>query len=391
MKIKKLLYISLILLYISCFRPADKTIQHSSVLLKDQFKIEWTPKTILGSILIIIGSYIIIEEIYHLFDIAKPKKKTAIKSTINNDFEELTNQNNENEKKIFLDVNQYQNIINDYKNKRSAEIINKMAQTGLFEKTNYHLLISGDPGTGKTIFIRHLVQSIFEDKSYSIYYKKIPTQDIIQMWINSEMTALKNIKARIESVYKAYIEKQTIEKKETKKLVFLLQFDEAESIFRKRQTDRDDIQSNIKISTDTTTNGFLNMIDHYSNDEKRFDVVFALTTNSTEKIDEAVTRSGRIENHYILELPNKDTKNKYLEWYLKSIFEKSTFNIQLDNELKENIVEKSKIFADIIKQFHNKYDAYLNKNADELTELLQLKNKSGVPKYSSNNKIQIEL
>jgi SpoVK/Ycf46/Vps4 family AAA+-type ATPase len=341
--------------------------------------------------LIIIGSYIIIEEIYHLFDIAKPKKKTAIKSTINNDFEELTNQNNENEKKIFLDVNQYQNIINDYKNKRNAEIINKMAKISLFEKTNYHLLISGDPGTGKTIFIRHLVQSIFEDKSYSIYYKKIPTQDIIQMWINSEMTALKNIKARIESVYKAYIEKQTIEKKETKKLVFLLQFDEAESIFRKRQTDRDDIQSNIKISTDTTTNGFLNMIDHYSNDEKRFDVVFALTTNSTEKIDEAVTRSGRIENHYMLELPNKDTKNKYLEWYLKSIFEKSTFNIQLDNELKENIVEESKIFADIIKQFHNKYDAYLNNNVNQLTALLQSKNEVDVPKYSSNNKIKIVL
>lgn len=52
------------------------------------------------------------------------------------------------------------------------------------------------------------------------------------------------------------------------------------------------------------------MIDEY-NKEKRYNLFFILTTNYTDKINIAIKRSGRIENHFKLQLPTQEIKKNF--------------------------------------------------------------------------------
>lgn len=153
------------------------------------------------------------------------------------------------------------------------------------------LILSGEPGVGKTLFAKVLASQI-----------------------NAPMVILDG--SRIEGFFGARKIKKAF-KKANKKTPSMIFIDEI-NLFAGDEYYKSDY-------TKRNLSTLLRLIDGISDNK---DVLVVGTTSSKDDLDEALLRSGRMDKHICLPLPNKETRKKIFEYYLKDI--KIDNNINLD-------------------------------------------------------------
>lgn len=110
------------------------------------------------------------------------------------------------------------------------------------------------------------------------------------------------------------------------------------------------------------------MIDQFKAQTK-YDVFFMLTTNNLSLIDNAIIRTGRVENHIELELPDKENKINYAKQYIERANKLSDgFKYEeLSDKNLELLTDKLATYADIDNEFASLTDLALDQDIAELT------------------------
>jgi transitional endoplasmic reticulum ATPase len=151
-----------------------------------------------------------------------------------------------------------------------------------------NILFYGPPGTGKTYLVKALATEL------GLPFVKLSGSDIKSKWINQSA----------QQTQQLFDEAKMQAKQEGGALVFI---DELDSVLPKRS-------NGTQHGEDTkVVNEFLNHLE----DTSEYGVVFVGATNRLEHMDEAATRSGRIDRKIQIGLPDASAREKILKAQLK--------------------------------------------------------------------------
>lgn len=194
-------------------------------------------------------------------------------------------------------------------------------------------ILHGDPGTGKTIRIKELFlklcESIEDKEKDKCLYITLKSSDILDKYVGESE---KKISAFFDSIIKMgkIIENNGF---------ILVHIDEIESLTGSRDnTDQKEWTKNI-------VNLILTGVDDLRS--KGFPVLILGSTNNANQIDGAIQRAGRLKLIKI-EKPTQEEKQAIIDYY-ETYFNGKTFNIELTEEEKNDILNNSKTGADIRK------------------------------------------
>jgi SpoVK/Ycf46/Vps4 family AAA+-type ATPase len=196
----------------------------------------------------------------------------------------------------------------------------------------------GTPGNRKSQCIKYIARESFPDADYAVYYKNIPLGEIKGSFINQSVTEIMELQKVIEQFYTEIAFQD--ENNKNKKIIFILQFDEADSLFTKRISDDRVAGIASRQDINTCTNGLIQLIDELAK-ESKYQTVFMLTTNNLKDIDPAIIRPGRFNNHFKFGYLKKDQAEGYLEWTLNKFLLGSYLEIDISPLDKENILKKN--------------------------------------------------
>ncbi|AYJ01403.1 hypothetical protein CWO85_02730 [Candidatus Phytoplasma ziziphi] len=185
-------------------------------------------------------------------------------------------------------------------------------------------ILHGPPGTGKTYFVKQLTQEL----GIPFFYGSGP--EYISAALGSSAANIRQLFAKARNCKTACI-------------IFI---DEIDSLAGKRGSLKEDTGGG-KAETQSAVNQFLTELDGFTESPNPIIVVGA--TNRLESLDEAITRSGRLEKKILIDLPNKKDSELILEMYLK--------NVKLTPSLKTN----DQINTDFLTNFAQKcYESKLS-------------------------------
>lgn len=146
------------------------------------------------------------------------------------------------------------------------------------------IIFHGPPGTGKTMFARALANNLDRD------YIELSQADLTHNWINKSSQMIKEL---------------FIQANERHAVVFI---DEAEMLFADRSNDHGHNEDK------KVTNTFLRYL---TLEDTNFFVILA--TNMRDSMDNAATRSGRIDLEFEIGLPNKKARLKIVRLELQGV------------------------------------------------------------------------
>jgi len=164
------------------------------------------------------------------------------------------------------------------------------------------IIFNGEPGTGKT-----LLAKAFAGEAGVTF---ISAQGSQFMEIYVGVGAL-----RIREMFK-------YARKHSPSIIFI---DEIDTIGKDRRE-----MSNGSSENSSTLNELLTQMDGFNENE---DIMVIAATNMVEKLDSALTRSGRFDKEIIFDLPNFDERKELFKLFLKNAKMNNTFEKELDTKL----------------------------------------------------------
>jgi transitional endoplasmic reticulum ATPase len=175
----------------------------------------------------------------------------------------------------------------DLKNKLQTEVIEPLEHPEKAEELGVaapNLIFHGPPGTGKTFTTEALATEL------GLPFAQLSGADVQTKWINESASTVNNL----------FNEAKEMAAREGGAVVFL---DELDSVLKNRSGDGSSHEEDNKV-----VNEFLNQLE----DTKDHNIVFVGATNRLEALDQAGTRSGRVDLKIHVGKPDTDARESIL-------------------------------------------------------------------------------
>jgi len=164
------------------------------------------------------------------------------------------------------------------------------------------ILLTGDPGNGKTMLAKAVAKAANAD------FYQIAGSDFVEMFAGLGAS-------RVRGLFKAA-------KKSKKAVIFI---DEIDAVGKARHSSHNDGER------EQTLNQLLVEMDGF--DSKEYEILIIAATNRPEVLDEALLRPGRFDRQIVVSKPSQKGRVAILNVYLKKILEKQ----HLDKEIGGNL------------------------------------------------------
>lgn len=159
-------------------------------------------------------------------------------------------------------------------------------------------LIYGPPGCGKTLAARAVASSVakhYGKEATESGYIFVKGPEILSKWVGNAEAEIRSLFERARNHFKQF------------GYPAILAIDEAESIMPQRGSR---VSSDI---SDTTVPMFLGEMDGIDEEQTKSNPIVLLLTNRPDIMDQAVIRSGRINQHVKIDRPNEDAAIQVLK------------------------------------------------------------------------------
>lgn len=175
------------------------------------------------------------------------------------------------------------------------------------------ILLYGPPGTGKTLIARKL-SNILNAKSFQI--------------VNGPELLNKYVGQSAENARNLFIEAE-IDSKNSSPGLHVIVFDEFDAIGKRR--------SNESCSSSSNNDVVTQLLSKIEGVEELNNILIIAMTNLKETLDPALLRSGRIELHIEIGLPDRNGRKKIFEIHTKKIRENGHISFDVDFDELANI------------------------------------------------------
>ncbi len=166
------------------------------------------------------------------------------------------------------------------------------------------VLLFGPPGTGKTLIARTVAQNYFDESQVIV----VNGPELKSRFVGQSAQNLRSL------FHVAQLNRDK---------TFIYIFDEIDAAFSKRSVEE---STGTKVNNDLTSQ-FLTLLDGF---DELANVIVIGTTNFKKNLDEALLRSGRLETHIPIGLPNLNDRKALFSFFMKPLIEEGIVDDLVD-------------------------------------------------------------